>query len=92
MSVVRQCQSDITGSDTDDSTAKGIFGRKKKKKKSKKDEGQTALVFSFSNADFTKNFNDLAQEAFASSGISDNPKVMVSVKVENYLIADYSNN
>ena len=75
VSVVRQSQSDVTGSDTDDSSAKGIFGRKKKKKKTKKDEGQTALVFSFSNTDFTKNFSDLAQEAIASNVINENNRV-----------------
>ena len=78
MSVVRQCHTDVTGSDTDESSAKGIFGRKKKKK-AKKDEGQTALVFSFSNADFTKNFNDLAQEALTSNAVYESNKVIFGI-------------
>ena len=65
MSVVRQCHSDVGGSDSDDNSPKGLFGRKKKK--TKKDEGQTSLVFSFSNVDLNRSYNDLAQEALANT-------------------------
>ncbi len=71
VSVVRQSHSDTTGSDSDESSSRGIFGRKKKK--SKKEDSQTALVFSFSNADFSKNYNDFLQEAATTS----NQKVFV---------------
>jgi hypothetical protein len=42
VSVVRQRPSDTTGSDSDESTSKGFFGRKKKK--SKKEEGQVGRI------------------------------------------------
>jgi hypothetical protein len=71
VSVVRQSHSDTTGSDSDESSSRGIFGRKKKK--SKKEDSQTALVFSFSNADFSKNYNDFLQEAATTT----NQKVFI---------------
>ncbi len=72
MSVVRQSHhSDVTGSDTDDSSPKGLFGRRKKKGKKKDDNTQTALVFSFSNADFSKNYGDLIQESLTGNSAPD---------------------
>ena len=82
MSVVRQSHhSDVTGSDTDDSSPKGLFGRKKKKGKKKKDDTQTALVFSFSNADFAKNYGDLIQDSMAGNSNLDS-KVTSKIFVE----------
>jgi hypothetical protein len=72
VSVVRQSHhSEATGSDTDDSSPKGLFGRKKKKGKKKDDNTQTALVFSFSNADFSKNYNDLLQDSMNGNSVPD---------------------
>ena len=60
MSVVRKSNLEANGSDTDDPAPKGLFGRKKKK--NKKEDSQTALVFSFSNNDFSKTYDDLIQQ------------------------------
>jgi hypothetical protein len=77
VSVVRQSHSETTGSDSDESSSRGIFGRKKKK--SKKEDSQTALVFSFSNADFSKNYNDFLQEAATTT----NQKVFFCISLFN---------
>jgi hypothetical protein len=85
VSVVRQSHhSDVTGSDTDDSSPKGLFGRRKKKGKKKDDNTQTALVFSFSNADFSKNYGDLIQESLAGNSVPDSK---VSSRFRTFLLS-----